>query len=282
MLPDGYHLRRLTAEDVQRGAALSQSVGWGQTAEDWERSIAWGGEGSLGIMYGDQIAASAIAITYSPALAWIGLVITHAHHQRRGLARAIMQATMENLKNRGVRTAMLDASTLGYPLYLSMGYTPLYEVRTWVGKPKPVMQPKSVRPMTQADLSRITTLDAHLLGAPRPQILAGYFEEGRGWVIESQGQITGYAFAKPHGQVTRIGPWYAPSPAEAEWLLHAGASAFQDQTLRIDIPQPNADASTLAEQLGLEKGRAVTRMVYGVDAPSDMAKQYAIASFGTG
>lgn len=282
MLPDGYHLRRLTAEDVQHGAALSQSVGWSQTAEDWERSIAWGGEGSLGIIYGDQIAASAIAITYNPALAWIGLVITHADHQRRGLARTIMQATMENLKNRGVQTVMLDASTLGYPLYLSMGYAPLYEVRTWVGKPKPVTQPESVRAMTHADLHQITALDARLLGAPRPQILRGYFQEGRGWVIESDGQITGYAFAKPHGQVTRIGPWYAPSPAEAERLLHAGASAFQDQTLRIDIPQPNTEASTLAEQLGLEKGRAVTRMVYGGDAPGDMAKQYAIASFGTG
>ncbi|MBZ0283724.1 MAG: GNAT family N-acetyltransferase [Anaerolineae bacterium] len=282
MLSDGYHLRRLTDDDVQRGAALSQSVGWSQTAADWERSIAWGGEGSLGIAYGDQLAASAIAITYSPALAWIGLVITHADHQRRGLARAIMQATMENLKNRGVQTVMLDASTLGYPLYLSMGYTPLYEVRTWVGKPKLATKPEAVRAMTQADLFQITALDAHLLGAPRPQILTGYFEEGRGWVIESQGQITGYAFTKPHGQVTRIGPWYAPSPAEAEWLLHAGAAVFQDQTLRIDIPQPNADASTLAERLGLEKGRAVTRMVYGGDAPGDMAKQYAIASFGTG
>src|SRR4051794_1110673 len=110
-------LRQITPDDIERGVALTQSIGWGHDTDTWQQLIRWCGEGSLGIFAGDQLVASTFALEYSPALAWIGVVVTHPAYQKRGLARRLMTAAIEMLKAHGVNCIMLDATDLGRPLY---------------------------------------------------------------------------------------------------------------------------------------------------------------------
>lgn len=282
MLSTDYTLRQLTPADALLGAELSPRVGWTQTAEEWTQSIAWGGENAWGIFHkSGALVASSIGITYSSTLAWIGLVITDPDHQRRGLARTIVQHTLDDLIARGVQSIMLDASTLGYPLYNTMGFQTLYTIDSWLGTFETPTPPEGVLPMDKTHFTQVVALDAKWMGIERPQILYPYWKAG-GWVIEHDGEIKGYAFSKPSGKATRLGPWYADTPANAERLMQMVINQYPGQTIRADVPSINLNAREMVEHHGFKTSRFVYRMVYGNPAPGDMAKQYAISSFGTG
>jgi GNAT superfamily N-acetyltransferase len=59
-------------------------------------------------------------------------VATVPEWRRRGAARALMQGALGDAYRRGARTATLQSTPLGEPLYTSMGFTPVGRYEEWV------------------------------------------------------------------------------------------------------------------------------------------------------
>ena len=59
-------------------------------------------------------------------------VATVAHWRRRGLARALMQNVLVDAHRRGARTASLQSTAMGEPLYTSLGFEPIGRYEEWV------------------------------------------------------------------------------------------------------------------------------------------------------
>ncbi len=282
MQPLEPELRVLTPNDIPSVVKIMEKIGWFHPVEQTKQYIAWGGEGSFCLAFGDQVVATAIALKYSQRLAWVGLVISDPDYQRRGFAKRLMSHIMDYLSD--VESIMLDASVLGYPLYDKMGFKPLYKINAYRGTPQIFPASASVREMTTADLDTVIDMDCEKFGLPRPHILKWLFETGRGIVATSNGSITGYAFTKAFGDTLRALAWNAKTATTSDQILRAcSTQAAEDgYLLRINVPEPNTFARDLALDHNLVIERYVTRMIYGQPPPGNMGNQYGIVTFMTG
>ena len=61
-------------------------------------------------------------------------VYTEPEFRRRGVARQVMQAILDWIKARGLRSVNLHASKDGRALYESMGFEPTNEMRLWLDR----------------------------------------------------------------------------------------------------------------------------------------------------
>ena len=123
--------RFLTVADVDAAMQLSTAAGWNQTPEDWRRIIALEPEGCFGIDVDGQLVATATLLCFGQDLAWVGMVLTHRDHQRKGLARTLMRAAIDTARRRGVRCIKLDATDQGRPLYSSLGFVDEQPIERW-------------------------------------------------------------------------------------------------------------------------------------------------------
>jgi predicted N-acetyltransferase YhbS len=275
-------LRQLLPDDAPAVNAMHRKVNWLNPLAQQRQHITWGGAGSLCLCDGERIVATSVNIVYSPVLAWIGMVVTDPDYQRQGLARRIMRASLEYLEQQGVQTIMLDASAFGYGLYTSLNFRDVFRIEVSTGIAHSYPEQNGVRPATQADLPRITELDAAVFGVERPQVARWWLESGASLVHEDEGLITGYIFRKAIGNTNRFGPWYDRTPLGAERLLKTALSSIEGQPTRVDLVSVNAPALTVARQCGLDYASHVTRMALGGVQPGQMQDFYGVASFTTG
>ena len=275
-------LRVLSPEEAPAANAFIKKVGWDHALEQSLHYILWSGQGSFCLDLDNQIVATALALKYSDGLAWIGSVVSDPTYQRRGFARRLMNHVMTYLQ--GIDSIMLDASTLGFPLYDSMGFQSLYKINVYSGVPQHFERPPSIRPMTADDLSTVIAMDCDVVGAARPQVFQWLFETGKGYVTTEADAITGYTFTKTHADALRLAAWNARDAAAAEALLQicSNAAAENGYKLHISIPEPNTHACDMASRHNLTIDRYVTRMVFGKPPPGHMSDQYGIISFMTG
>lgn len=62
-----------------------------------------------------------------PRNAWIVNVFTHPEHRRHGLARRLMNALHGWCREQGIERTALNATSVGQPIYESLGYTLAHE-----------------------------------------------------------------------------------------------------------------------------------------------------------
>lgn len=275
-------LRQLLPDDAPAVDTMYRTVNWVHPLAQLRKHIAWGGEGSLCLCDGERIVATGVNIVYGTRLGWIGMIVTDPDYQRQGLARRMMKASLDYLRQQGVQSIMLDASELGYSLYQSLNFRDIFRIEISTGVAQSYPDQIHVRPATLDDLPQITELDAGVFGLERPHIAQWWLEGSTGLVHEVAGQVTGYLFHKVIGGAVRIGPWYDRAPTGAERLLKTALSSIAGQPARVDLVGANAAALSIARQCGLTYASHTTRMVLGETPPGRMHELYGVASFTTG
>ena len=130
--------RLLTPNDLPQAMLLKEAAGWNQTRQDWGNVLALAPDGCFGMECDGVLASTTTAVCYGCELAWIGMVLTHPEYRGRGLARGLMEHTLENLEARQVAWIKLDATDMGRPLYLRLGFEDECVIERWGRTPDPV------------------------------------------------------------------------------------------------------------------------------------------------
>lgn len=112
--------------------ALKEEAGWNQTEADWLKLFESAPDGCFGINIGGGLAATTTAVCYGTDLAWIGMVLTAGRFRRMGLAKRLIEHTLEHLERKGVGCLKLDATNMGQPLYRSFGFEDECTIERWL------------------------------------------------------------------------------------------------------------------------------------------------------
>ena len=138
---------------------------------------------------------------------WIGTVWVEPSWRRRGIARALTQATIDAADDSGCRTLVLVATKEGRPLYEQLGF----EVETWYlihqawGVARPPIA--GVRPFEPADLEAMCALDAAATGEDRSHLLRAFSAADTAKVRERpDGSLGGFVVRAPWGGGATIAP----------------------------------------------------------------------------
>jgi GNAT superfamily N-acetyltransferase len=250
-------LRRadLTAADVPAALALSASVGWNQTAEDWRLFISHGLV--LGrFAEGQSLVATAAALPYAAGFGWVSMVIVAPAWRGRGLARALVAECIETLQSRGC-AALLDATPAGAEVYRALDFLPLARLERWEGEGTgTIAADRAVTTLTAAEIGNLVAADAAAFGAERRWLLDDFLR--RADTLALAGADAFLMLRRGH-RATQLGPFIAASEDTAKRLL-AEAIARCQGPLFLDLFERWEGLVPLLEACGFRRQRPFLRM----------------------
>jgi len=253
---------------------LKEAAGWNQTEADWRNLFELAAESCFGIECDGELRATTTAIRYGRELAWVGMVLTDPEYRGRGLARRLIEHTLEHLRREGVNWIKLDATAMGRPVYERLGFRDEAVIERWVRKPGAVRD--------HADSTGPFVLDAALdleaFGADRRPLL-------RALATTESASIAGAGFAmgRAGSAASYFGPCVARSRDAARDLLAWFLAKHGEESVYWDILAANRDAGELARESGFERARELMRMTLaGVNGAPPLNKNDALVFAAAG
>ncbi|TXL79489.1 GNAT family N-acetyltransferase [Vineibacter terrae] len=258
--------RDLRPQDAEAAWTLSIEAGWNQNVADWRFMLTHGK--ALGVVddTGTWV-ASALALPLGARLSWLSMVLVTQAQRRRGLGTALLKRCLAHVEARGA-AAGLDATELGRPVYLPLGFRDLYRIPRWhidrAGDPVPPPADVLLRPMLEADLVRVSTFDVARSAMERGYILA-HLRTRRpdlAWIAERDGRVAGYAVGREGRAATSIGPIVADEEGIGLALASRALAAAPGPFL-MDVPDTHDEVARWLRAAGATSPRAFVRMLRG-------------------
>ena len=277
-----YTYRPITPADVPLAHALSVQLKWPHRLEEWAmlQRIAQG----FVVEHEGRLIGTAFTCAQGD-YATIGLVIVSDEYQGQGIGRKLMELALEAC---GSRTAMLNATLAGAPLYASQGFIDFGHIQQHQGHalspvPNDLPSGERCRPLTEADRSDQIELANAGSGLNRHAVLNDLFDSVEHSVgIEREGQLRAFAMLRPFGRGRCIGPVIAESPEQAKHLIAVLLAQVPDAFVRMDIPSDSGLAPWL-EEAGLKQVDTVAQMARGTPPQAiGVVRQFALVTQAIG
>jgi GNAT superfamily N-acetyltransferase len=286
-------LRLMVTSDLPFADSIRALIGWNQTINDWERLLGCEPDGCFVAEWDGTLAGTATTTCYGTELAWIGLVLVHPQFRRRGIGKALLERCLSYLGEREVRCIKLDATPLGRPLYEQLGFREEWPLSRWHANPLKAADPSlppdlNVKGQEQSvlqswsysDAAQISRLDHATFGTDRKIMLNALAAKSRNVLVnaETSAQVRGYGMLREGAKALYLGPIVAESPGVALQLINALLSQSSGQSVYWDIPDSNAAAIAIAQELGFAMQRPLLRMFLGQNnSPGNRDQYFGIA-----
>src|SRR6185503_191109 len=276
-------IESLAPTDAEGVAHLSVEAGWNQIADDWRLMLGEGRAFGIRDASGAWI-ASALVLPLGPAISWISMVLVTKPARRRGLGSRLLQRCLAEVEARGV-AAGLDATELGRPVYLPLGFRDVYPLSRWraeAGARHPVAPVPGVRvrPATGQDLPRIVACDEARSGFARGRIIEHLLARAPALARiaeRADGSLAGYALGRNGHRAMHIGPVVADDEAIGLALL-GNAMASTTEPVILDVPDRHRAIRQWLTAQGATAPRTFMRMLRGpFPAVEDAGKVFALA-----
>ncbi|NDZ83746.1 MULTISPECIES: GNAT family N-acetyltransferase [unclassified Streptomyces] len=253
-------------EDWPVISGWAHDEGWNPGISDGRSFFAQDPEGFfLGRLDGEPVSAVSV-VNYGARYAFLGCYLVRPDLRGRGHGLATWQAAQAHA---GTRTIGLDGVVAQQDNYRKSGFTLAHTTFRHTGV-LPPRSPAGVRQIRPGDHEAIAAYDSACYPADRPTFLKHWLttEGHRAFVRFDDGQLTGYAVVRPAaGDVLRIGPLFANSPADAAALYGAIAEETGTAQVAVDVPESNPAAVALARALKLTPSFETARMYTGPIRP---------------
>lgn len=273
-------IRRLTVSEAAAAQPLSIEAGWNQLGADWRFMLEAGAAFGVDLPDG-RLGASALVLPVGDDLRWISMVLVTADLRRKGVGTDLLRACIAEAE-RGGHAMGLDATELGRPVYLPLGFRDLYRISRWrlERKPAPVSPPAglTLKPLTAEGLELLLAWDSERSGLQRRAILCHLRDRQPGMALlaERNGNPVGFVLGREGRLATQIGPLVAEDDAAALALLQAAIQAAPAPYF-IDVPDSRIEMRAWLESQGASAPRYFIRMVRGEAKQIESAgKIYAI------
>jgi ribosomal protein S18 acetylase RimI-like enzyme len=271
----------LTRDDLPFADSVRALAGWNQTIADWERFLSAEPYGCFLAEWNGVPAGTATTIVYGPALAWIGMVLVHPDHRRRGIGRALLEQCLEHLRGRDVRCLKLDATPAGKKVYDALGFKEEWTLTRWERAAAHWPTAESLSGIRDCqDIGAVESLDTAAFGVSRRRMLEPLIKQSRcALICEAEtGNVDGYGSLRDGSSALYLGPIVAASADAGRRLANTLLARGGNGRIYWDIPDQNVAAVGLARELGFTPQRTLTRMYLGESTTSgDTLQQWAIA-----
>lgn len=268
-----FTLRCLKPDDLSEADRLRTELGWNQTISDWQRLLALAPEGCFAAERKGQLVGTCTSLSFGGGLAWIGMMIVHPSHRGQGLGAALLRYCIDYLRQKRVRCIKLDATPMGKPVYMHLGFLPEWTLTRWEhhgsvsdGGPSS----NNVQTLADRHWPGVLALDSLFSGVVRDSLLSAIAAVScKAIVYEEDGSILGFGMLRSGARADYLGP-VAAHPEIGEKLVRSLLAGHDDRPIFWDVPDPNELAARLASQLGFTPARSLTRMFLGHDlVPTD-------------
>jgi GNAT superfamily N-acetyltransferase len=253
----------LRPDDIPDALRLSTQAGWNQTARDWARVLEGSLDGAFAGRADGALVATSSVVEYGAQAAWIGMVLVDEASRGRGFGKRMLRAAVEHCARNVGEAFGLDATDLGRPLYLKMGFVDVAPIDRWAG----VLREGTIaHPLAWLEgevLRESAARDREACGTDRTALLRHLRsdEETAAWAVLEDGRPAAWAFLRRGRLSWHLGPVVAPSAGHFGTLLAAAAAELRGSPVIVDAFRTGENTGLL-ESAGLAVSRRLTRMTW--------------------
>lgn len=275
--------RRLTPEDADRAQHLVAEAGWNQVPADWRLMLGLGQGFGVEDASG-RLVGTALTLPLGERISWISMVLVAKSARRMGLGTRLLRRCIEHVAASD-RVAGLDATELGRPVYLPLGFRDVYSLSRIVAPPGGLKLGTAapglmISPIAgEAGLAEVIAWDAEFSGIDRGSVLRNLRDRMPhcAWTGRRNGKLAGYVLARDGRNAAQIGPVVAED-AETAAMLTAIAAQSARTAIYVDVPDTQTAFRDWLDHSGVSVQRGYTRMLLGEDRPFDRPERiFAIA-----
>jgi ribosomal protein S18 acetylase RimI-like enzyme len=257
--------------------------GWNPGLDDAGAFYSADQKGFLLGFYNNQPIAGISVVASGHHFGFLGLYITRPDFRGRGFGLKTWRTGLARLNQ---RTIGLDGVVAQQTNYARSGFKTVHRSLRYSGKVDVASADASnVRSITQQDVPIIVQFDVAHYGAVREHFL-GHWLNGQGgrqgFIAVIDGSVNGYGVIRPCQSGFKVGPLFADTPAIAESLLISMTRLSGQETVAIDVPEPNVAAQQLLERFGLAPIFETARMYRGPAPSLPLDRIFGLTSFELG
>ncbi len=284
MAADGaVRMSTMTPAEVGLAVDWAAAEGWNPGLRDAACFRAADPAGFLIGRIAGQPVVTISAVRYGDGFAFLGLYIVAPDHRERGIGTQAWNTALGTLRGRVVG---LDGVVAMQGSYARSGFRLAHRnIRFGGSVTSRVADAAGVVDLGLADLDDVCAYDEPCFGAPRRRFLRAWIAQGSASAVgvRVDGGLSGYGVIRTCRTGSKIGPVFADSAAIARLILDALLSReATGETVFWDVPEPNAAACRMAEDLGMSPVFETARMYAGGDPAIAQDRVYGVTTFELG
>ncbi|MBN1334129.1 MAG: GNAT family N-acetyltransferase [Synergistales bacterium] len=212
---------------------------------------------------------------------FIGELIVLQGYRGHGIGTALLSRALDVLRERGIRTILLDGDLKAVPIYERGGFRRICRSLRFNGSIICEMN-GAIRPMSLRDLALIYDIDRELFGDDRSFFLEKCLRNYPRYCLveEKKGRITGYLFGRKGKGLIVAGPWAVLQRGDPMAMMEGLSFVAKGIPLRIGVLENNLEAVRLMRSLdGFQEEEFSWRMEWGL--PSGLGDNPCLFGIGS-
>ena len=263
-------------------AEWAAAEGWNPGLDDVERFARADPGAFLCSQHDGAVVATVSCALYGDAYAFIGFYIVREDLRGQGLGLALFQRALARADGRVIG---LDGVPAQEETYERSGFELAHRNTRYEcsgGGERPV----ELVDLCDLPVEALHAYDASVFGCSRRAFLDAWVADrppGMALALADGDGLRGYAVGRPCRTGVKVGPLFADDSDAADALFRGLAAAAGDDTpVFLDVPEPNAEAESLAHRYAMQPVFATARMYRGGAPRDDVDRVYGVTTFEFG
>lgn len=274
-------IRPMSRPDLDLAVAWAAAEGWNPGIHDADAFHHADPDGYLLAELDGEPVGCISSVTYGDTFAFIGFYIVRPEHRGKGYGLALWNAAVQRA---GRRIVGLDGVVAQQANYAKSGFQLAYNNIRYEAPGRPADIPGDLIPLNQIPLDELAAYDAQCFPALRRRFLEAWtaLPNATGYGLRHNGRLVAYGQIRSCGTGYKIGPLFADTPGHADQLYTALAAQAPGAPVYLDVPEPNAPATALAQRHNMRESFRTARMYLNGTPTFDLTRTYGVTTFELG
>jgi GNAT superfamily N-acetyltransferase len=274
-------IRNMCREEAKFAIEMAASEGWNPGIHDAELFYEADKEGFFIAEVEGKPAGCACAVAYDESFGFLGLYVVKPEFREKGIGMKLTEKCLEYLGNRNIG---LDGVVENEKKYQqAMKFKSAYSNLRFEGEGGGKM-PSGLVNLLKVPFKLLLEYDRQMFPAPRPVFLEKWIKQpdSNSFAVLETGELKGYGFIRKCWKGYKIGPLFADTPEIAERIFRALKASVPEETVYLDVPEPNTKAVDMAKKYGMNKMFKTIRMYSKKEPDIKLQNVYGVTSFELG
>ena len=279
-------VRPMRRDELDVLVGWADGEGWRPGVDDAEVFWATDPDGFVSAEVDGELVGGGSIVSYDGRYGFMGFFLIRPDLRHHGLGRELWHTRKRLLLDRlepGSPIEM-DGVFAMVPFYEKGGFVMQHADRRHEGIAVASPPRTEVVDLATVPFDLVDDYDAAHVPVRRSTFLRHWLDRPGGHAVGvvDGGACRGVAVSRPCTGGHRIGPLFADDPEVAEALFAAISNRLAGETVYLDVPEINSEATALAERHGMVEVFACARMTFGPPPDLPWHEVYGVTTFELG
>ena len=274
-------IRKMSRGEIEFAIGMAVAEGWNPGIHDGELFYEADNEGFFIAEVEGKPIGCASAVAYDDSYGFFGLYVVKPEFRKRGIGMKLTEKCLEYLEDRNIG---LDGVVENEKKYQQvMKFRSSYSNLRFEGRGGGKV-PDGLMKILEVPFEKLLAYDRKMFPVPRSGFLEKWVNQPDSYAFAAleAGDLKGYGVIRKCRIGYKIGPLFADDQDTAEKIFRALKASVPEETIYLDVPEPNKKAMEIAKRYHMNVMFKTIRMYSRKEPDIRLDGVYGVTSFELG